>query len=117
MKKIIISLLTVALVSTGCGKDDYPFDSFGSGDDPFSQQPVSDLTDPALEWSADSFIYDGQAHSVTATITAENPSFTELLSSFIPAEAIRYTTQTCIPRNARATRSKARNCSKNSDMT
>jgi hypothetical protein len=72
MKKIIISLLTVALVSTGCGKDDYPFDSFGSGDDPFSQQPVSDLTDPALEWSADSF---------EATIGAEN-SFPTLSNKY-----------------------------------
>ena len=66
MKKIIFVLVTIALAATGCEPDDFlfdPFDPFGNGDMPGQQQPVTNLKDPALAWSADSF---------EATIGAEN---------------------------------------------
>ncbi|MBR3527041.1 MAG: carbohydrate-binding domain-containing protein [Bacteroidales bacterium] len=70
MKKIILLIATIVLAATGCGQDDYPF----SGDD-FGGMPgqqVSELTDPALAWSADSF---------EATIGSEN-TFPSLTNSY-----------------------------------
>jgi hypothetical protein len=72
MKKIVLSLATIALVITSCESDDFPFDPFGPGDTPGQQQPVSNLKDPALAWSADSF---------EATIGTEN-SFPTLTNTY-----------------------------------
>ena len=66
MKKLVFVLVAIALTATGCEPDDFPFDPFdpfGNGDMPGGQQPVTNLKDPALAWSAGSF---------EATIGAEN---------------------------------------------
>ena len=66
MKKLIIFIVTLAVAATGCEQDDFqfdPFSPFGQGEMPGQQQQVSNLKDPGLAWSADSF---------EATIGAEN---------------------------------------------
>ncbi len=55
MKKIILLITTIALALTSCEKDDSTFGPDGSGEMPDNQQEVSDLKDPALAWSSDSF--------------------------------------------------------------
>ena len=55
MKKIVLLLITIALAVTACEENDFSFDPFGPGDIFGEQQPVSNLKDPALAWSADSF--------------------------------------------------------------
>ena len=66
MKKLALILVATALAATGCEPDDFlfdPFDPFGNGEMPGVQQGVTNLKDPALTWSADSF---------EATIGAQN---------------------------------------------
>lgn len=55
MKKIVLLITTIALALTSCEKDDSTFGPDGSGEMPDNQQEVSDLKDPALAWSSDSF--------------------------------------------------------------
>ena len=63
MKKTLFLILTITLAATACEQDDFPF----WPDNPFGmqegQQPVSNLKDPGLAWSADSY---------EATLGAEN---------------------------------------------
>ena len=68
MKKIILILTAMTLAIAACEKDDYPF----SGDTPGEQNGVSNLKDPALAWSSDSF---------EATIGLEN-SFPVLTNAY-----------------------------------
>ncbi|MBR0534449.1 MAG: carbohydrate-binding domain-containing protein [Bacteroidales bacterium] len=69
MRKIIYLIVTMALVAVACSDEDFPFKpgGFFGGD-----QLVSELTDPALAWSNDSF---------EATIGAEN-TFPTLVNKF-----------------------------------
>ena len=55
MKKIVLLLTTIAIAVTACENDDFLFDPFDPGDIFGGQQRVSNLKDPALAWSADSF--------------------------------------------------------------
>ena len=69
MKKIIILLATIALTLTACEQDNLPFGPDGPGENPGNQQPVSNLIDPALSWSADSFEATVGAETVFPTLT------------------------------------------------
>lgn len=51
MKKVYLIIATLMLAATGCERDDFPF----SPDGPNGQQTISELKDPGLAWSADSF--------------------------------------------------------------
>ena len=51
MKKVYIILAAIVVAVSSCERDDFPFDMGGFDD----QQVVSELKDPALSWSADSF--------------------------------------------------------------
>ena len=62
-KSFIFLIVTIALAATACEQDDFPFSPFNPGEMPGEQQAVSNLKDPALAWSADSF---------EATIGSEN---------------------------------------------
>ena len=53
MKKICVFIIAAAFAVMACAPDDYWFVPDGS--DGFGQQSVSDLKDPGLAWSADSF--------------------------------------------------------------
>ena len=56
MRKLVVFLTVLAFAATACEQDDYPFWSGGPGGDmPGGQQGVTNLKDPALAWSADSF--------------------------------------------------------------
>ncbi len=55
MNNHIVFLLTIVLAATGCGQDDFPFWPDMPGDMPGGQQAVTNLKDPGLNWSADSF--------------------------------------------------------------
>lgn len=56
MRKCGLFVVAVALLATACGKEDFPFGpSGGPGEMPGEQQGVSNLKDPGLLWSADSF--------------------------------------------------------------
>lgn len=59
MKKVYIILAAIVVAVSACERDDFPFDMDGFDDQPI----VSELKDPALSWSADSF---------EASIGAEN---------------------------------------------
>ena len=72
MKKITLFLVTIALAATGCEPDDFLIDPFGFGEMPGGQQAVTNLKDPALAWSADSF---------EATLGSEN-TFPTLTNTF-----------------------------------
>ena len=72
MKKISIVLAVIAVVVTACEHDDFPFEMGGFGDIPGDQQTVSELKDPSLAWSADSF---------EASIGAEN-TFPTLVNKY-----------------------------------
>ncbi len=69
MKKIVFLLSTIVLALTACQKEDFPFGPSFPGDMPGDQQGVTNLKDPALSWTADSF---------EATIGSQNvfPSLT-----------------------------------------
>ena len=69
MRKIAKLFVFFILAATGCEQDDFIDFPFGPGEMPGGQETVSDLKDPGLAWSADSF---------EATIGAENkfPSLT-----------------------------------------
>ena len=77
MRKIILLLTTITLALTACEKENYPN---GFGEMPGEQQEVSNLIDPALAWSSDSF---------EATIGAENrfPTLTNQYSVGISYES------------------------------
>ena len=62
-KSFIFLIVTISLAATACEQDDFPFSPFNPGEMPGEQQAVSNLKDPALAWSADSF---------EATIGSEN---------------------------------------------
>ena len=62
-KKLVLILATIALAATGCEQDDFLFGPDFQGGFPGNGQSVSNLKDPALAWSADSF---------EATIGAQN---------------------------------------------
>ena len=68
MKKVYIILAAIVVAASSCERDDFPFDMDGFDD----QQVVSELKDPALSWSADSF---------EASIGAEN-SFPTLVNKY-----------------------------------
>lgn len=72
MKKSILFMGIILLAAAACEQDDSPFEPFGPGDMPGEQQAVSNLKDPGLAWSADSY---------EATIGNEN-SFPTLTNSF-----------------------------------
>ena len=72
MRQIVLLLSTIALALTACEKDNYPLGPDGSGEMPGGQQSASNLTDPALDWSSDSFV---------ATIGSEN-AFPTLTNSY-----------------------------------
>ena len=85
MRKIFIILTTIALAVSGCEGLDFPDDSFPflpgePGNMPGGQQAVSNLKDPGLAWSADSY---------EATIGAENsfPSLTNTYSVGVTYES------------------------------
>lgn len=68
MKKFALFFVTIALAATGCGRDDLPGDP---NQLPETQQGASELTDPSLAWSADSFeaIIGGENDFPTLTNT------------------------------------------------
>ena len=72
MRKYIIIVFIIAIAAAGCEQDDFIFDPFGSGEMPFNQQTVTNLKDPGLAWSAESF---------EATIGADN-SFPTLSNTY-----------------------------------
>jgi hypothetical protein len=72
MKKKLLLIAAIALAATGCEPDDFLFNPFDSGDIPGYQQPVTNLKDPVLAWSADSY---------EATIGAGN-SFPALTNTY-----------------------------------
>ena len=82
MKKIFIFIVGITLAATACEQDDFPFSPLESGEMPGEQQTVSNLKDPALAWSADSF---------EATIGAENnfPTLTNTYSVGVTYESSR----------------------------
>ena len=56
MRKCGLFVVAVVLLATACGKDDFPFGPSGDpGEMPGNQQGASNLKDPGLLWSADSF--------------------------------------------------------------
>ena len=55
MKKIVLPLLAIAFAAISCEKDDFPSFPDGSGEFPGNEQGVSELKDPALAWSADTY--------------------------------------------------------------
>ena len=55
MKKIALILISIMVAATGCEQDDFPFSPDFPGGSPDNEQGVSNLKDPALAWSADSF--------------------------------------------------------------
>lgn len=80
MKKIVLTLVTIALAVTGCEQEDFPFTPDFPDGSPDNGQGVSDLKDPALAWSADSF---------EASIGIENsfPTLTNLYSVGVTYES------------------------------
>lgn len=72
MKRTVIILLAVALATIGCEQDDFPFSMEGPFEMPGGQQMATNLKDPGLAWSADSF---------EATIGTEN-SFPTLTNTY-----------------------------------
>lgn len=55
MKKILLLLTAITLALTACDQDVFPFGPDGPGSFPGDQQGVSNLYDPSLSWSADSY--------------------------------------------------------------
>lgn len=93
MKKIIWILVTIALAATGCERDDFPF-SFEFPDEfTGNGQGASNLKDPALAWSADSF---------EATLGAENnfPTLTNTYSVGVTYESSQTDVATIGPNGA-----------------
>lgn len=80
MKKIILMLVTIALAATGCEQDDFPFSPGFPEEFPGNGQGASNLKDPALAWSADSF---------EATLGAGNsfPTLTNMYSVGVTYES------------------------------
>ena len=77
MKKIVLLLTTIAIAVTACENDDFLFDPFDPGDIFGGQQHVSNLKDPALAWSADSFEATiGSANSFPTLTNTYNVSVT-----------------------------------------
>lgn len=69
MKQIVLLLTTIAFALTACVQDDFPFGPDGSGVFPGDQQAVSNLKDPSLAWSADSFDATIGTETVFPTLT------------------------------------------------
>ena len=69
MNKIVYLLSTIVLALTACQKEDFPFGPSFSGDMPGDQQGVTNLKDPALSWTADSFEATIGSENVFPTLT------------------------------------------------
>lgn len=69
MKKIVFLLSTTVLALTACQKEDFPFGPSFPGDMPGDQQGVTNLKDPALSWTADSFEATIGSQNVFPTLT------------------------------------------------
>ena len=69
MKKIVFLLSTTVLALTACQKEDFPFSPSFPGDMPGDQQGVTNLKDPALSWTADSFEATIGSQNVFPTLT------------------------------------------------
>ena len=69
MKKIVFLLSTIVLALTACQKEDFPFGPSFPGDMPGDQQGVTNLKDPALSWTADSFEATIGSQNVFPTLT------------------------------------------------
>ncbi|MBO7070009.1 MAG: carbohydrate-binding domain-containing protein [Bacteroidales bacterium] len=69
MKKIVILFAAISLTLTGCEQEDFPFSPEGPGEVPGGQQAVSNLKDPGLAWSADSFEATIGANNTFPTLT------------------------------------------------
>lgn len=80
MKKIVWILVTIALAASGCEQDDFPFSPDFPEGFPGQEQGASNLKDPALAWSAESF---------EASIGAENafPTLTNIYSVGVTYES------------------------------
>ena len=72
MRKYSLFLIILALAAISCGQDDFLFNPFDPGMMPGGQQALSNLKDPGLAWSADSF---------EATLGQEN-SFPTLTNNY-----------------------------------
>ena len=55
MKRIALLFVSIILAATGCEQDDFIDFPLGPGDEPGGQEAVTNLKDPGLAWSADSF--------------------------------------------------------------
>ena len=66
MKKIVLVFATIVLAFTACQKEVFPF---GPGEMPDDQQGVTNLKDPALSWTADSFEATIGSQNVFPTLT------------------------------------------------
>lgn len=83
MKKILLLLIAITLALTACEQDIFPFGPDGPGGFPGDQQGVSNLYDPSLAWSADSyeaaigsensFPTLSNTYSVNVTYTSSHP--------------------------------------------
>ena len=73
MNKIVLFFTALALVATGCEPDSFPIGPDGPGGMPGGmpgdQQVISDLKDPGLAWSADSFEATIGADNIFPTLT------------------------------------------------
>ena len=72
MRKIFLFIISAALVASGCERDTFIFFPEGPGEMLGNQQSVTNLKDPALSWSADSY---------EATIGGDN-SFPTLTNTY-----------------------------------
>lgn len=91
MKKILLLLTAITLALTACEQDIFPFGPDGPGSFPGDQQGVSNLYDPSLAWSADSyeaaigsensFPTLSNTYSVTVTYTSSHPEVATVSSS------------------------------------
>ena len=93
MKKMIWILVTIGLAATGCERDDFPFSLDFPDGFPGNEQGASNLKDPALAWSADSF---------EATLGAENnfPTLTNTYSVGVTYESSQTDVATIGPNGA-----------------
>jgi hypothetical protein len=80
MRKYILILVTIALAATSCEQDDFPFSPDFPEEFPGNGQGASNLKDPTLAWSADSF---------EATLGAGNsfPTLTNMYSVGVTYES------------------------------
>ena len=70
-KKRLLLLTSLAIAFSACEQDNFPFDPFGPGGMSGGGQSVSNLKDPALTWSADS--YEATIGGANSFPTLTNP--------------------------------------------